>query len=132
MADIQEVSFNVSGSQVTLMTTTENVVISAPPVAVPRQTMQALIMGWGQLLIGAACTHVTPRIRRGTAITSALVGEATAEEIKTAAGDREPFFIFTGEELSNVAQVEYSFTLDQTTATGDGTVDQAAILVLLL
>lgn len=132
MADIQEVSFNASGTQVTLTTTTEAVVISAPPVAVVRQSVFAMIIGWGQLLIGTGCTHGTPRIRRGTAITSTLVGEATAEEIKTAAADREPFFIMVGEALAGVASVEYSFTLQQTGASANGTVDQAAILVLLI
>lgn len=132
MADIQEVSFNVSGAQVTLVTTTEAVVISAPAIAVPRQTIFSVVFGWGQLLVGTGMTHGTPRIRRGTAITSTLVGEATAEEIKTAAADREPFFIMTGEELSDRADVEYSFTLQATGASANGTVDQAAILVLLI
>lgn len=132
MADIQEVSFNTSGTSVTLTTTTEAVVISAPPIAVVRQSMTAFVLGWGQLTIGTDGTHATPRIRRGTAITSTLVGEANAEEIKTAVADVEPFFIMASEELVNAANVEYSFTLQQTAASADGTVVQAAILVLLI
>jgi hypothetical protein len=132
MADIQEVSHNFSVAAVTLTTTTEKVVISAPGIAVVRPTVFAMIIGWGQLLIGTNCTHVTPRIRRGTAITDTLIGDATAEEIKTAAADREPFFIMVGEELSDAASVEYSFSLQQTGASANGTVDQAAILVLLM
>lgn len=132
MADIQEVSHNFSVAAVTLTTTTEAVVISAPAIAVVRPAVFAMILGWGQLLIGTGCTHVTPRIRRGTAITDTLIGDATLEEIKTAAADREPFFIMVGEELSAAAAVEYSFTLQQTAASANATVAQAAILVLLM
>lgn len=132
MADIQEVSHNFSVAAVTLTTTTEAIVISAPAIAVVRPTVFAMVIGWGQLLIGTGCTHVTPRIRRGTAITDTVIGDATAEEIKTAAADREPFYIMVGEELSAAASVEYSFSLQQTAASANATVEQAAILVLLM
>lgn len=132
MADIQEVSHNFSVAAVTITTTTEKIIISAPGIAVVRPTVFAMIIGWGQLLIGTGTTHVVPRIRRGTAITDTLIGDATSEEIKTAVADREPFFIMVGEELSAAANVEYSFSLQQTAASANGTVDQAAILVLLM
>ena len=132
MADIQEVSHNFSTTNVTITTTTERVIISAPQIAVPRQTVFAMILAWGQLLLPASTTHVVPRIRRGTALTDTLIGEATSEEIKTATGDREPFYIMVGEELSAAAAVEYSFTLQLTAAAANGTVEQAAILVLLM
>lgn len=132
MADIQEVSHNFSTTDVVITTTTERIIIAAPPIAVTRQTVFAMILGWGQLLIGTDCTHVIPRIRRGTLITDTLIGEATSEEIKTAAADREPFFIMVGEELSATAAVEYLFSLQQTAASANGTVAQAAILVLLM
>ena len=111
MADIQEVSHNFSTTDVTITTTTEAVIISAPAIAVVRPTVFAMIIGWCQVLVGTAMTHGTPRIRRGTAITDTIIGDSVAEEIKTAAADREPFFIMVGEELSNAASVEYSFTL---------------------
>ncbi len=132
MADIQEVSHNFSTTDVTITTTTERIIIAAPEIAVTRQTVFAMILGWGQLLIGTDCTHVIPRIRRGTLITDTLIGEATSEEIKTAAADREPFFIMVGEELSAAAAVEYLFSLQQTAASANGTVAHAAILVLLM
>lgn len=132
MSDIQEVAHNFSTADVTITTNTERVIITAPSIAVPRQTVFAMVIGWAQLLIGTDTTHVVPRIRRGTAITDTLIGEATAEEIKTAVGDREPFYIMVGEELSAAASVQYSFTLHQTAGSGNGTVAQAAILVLLM
>ena len=132
MSDIQEVGFNVVTTDVTLVTTAETVIVSAPPIAVVRQSMFALVIGWAQLLIGTSVTAVTPRIRRGPAITSPLISDDIAEEIKTAAADIEPFFMMAGEQLSNVADVEYSFTLEQAAAAANGTVSQAAILVLLI
>ena len=132
MADIQEVSHNFSTTDVTLTTTTEAVIISAPGIAVVRPTVFAMVIAWCQVLVGTGMTHGTPRIRRGTAITDTLIGDAVAEEIKTAAADREPFFIMVGEELSNAADVEYSFTLQATAASANSTVNQAAILVLLM
>ena len=132
MSDIQEVSHNFSSVDVIITTTTERVIIVAPTIAVPRQTVFAMIFAWAQVLIGTSTTHLTPRVRRGTAIAAPLIGEANAEEIKTAAADREPCYIMVGEELSDAASVEYSFTIEQTAAAGDGTVAQAAILVLLM
>ncbi len=132
MADIQEVSHNFSTTNITLTTTTERIIISAPEIAVTRQTVFAMIIAWAQLLIGTDTTHIVPRVRRGTAITDTLIGEATSEEIKTAVGDREPFFLMVGEELSAVASVEYSFSLQQTLGSANGTAEQAAILVLLM
>ena len=132
MADIQEVSHNFSTTDVVITTTTERIIISAPAIAVTRQTVFAMIFAWAQLVIGTDTTHVVPRIRRGTAITDTLIGEANAEEIKTAVADREPFYIMVGEELSAVASVEYSFSLSQTLGSANGTVAQSAILVLLM
>lgn len=132
MADVQEASVNFSAAAVTLTTTTEAVVISSPRIAVPRQSVTALILGMAQLTTGAATTTVTPRIRRGTAVGGALVGEANAITIGAAAGSNEQFFGFALEELAGLADVEYSLTLQQAAATGNGTVLAAFILVLLL
>jgi|GEM_PF-5821116 len=132
MADVQEASVNFFISpNVTLVTTTETVILSAPRIPVVRGTMTALILALAQLTTGTGTTAVTPRIRRGTAITDPLVGEANAVTVGAAAGSTEQFLGFASEELTNVASVEYSFTLTQTGATGNGTALMGAILVLL-
>lgn len=132
MADIREVAVNHSTTDVTLVTTAETVIISSGPAVMPFRTHRVLVLAWAQLLIGAAGTHVTPRIRRGTAVGGTLVGDATAEEIKTAAADREPFFIMVSEQRANEDSVEYSLTLELTAATGNSTAVQAAIAVVVL
>jgi hypothetical protein len=132
MAEVQEASVNFSTTDVTLVTTTETLIIVAPRIAVPRQTVTALILAIAQLGTGTATTTVTPRIRRGPALTDPLVGEANPITIGAAAGGVEQFFGFASEELVRLADVQYSFSLAQAAATGNGTAIAAAILVLLL
>lgn len=129
---IRQIAFATTTTDVTLTTTTENVAISSGPALVPTPDAIVCIFGWAQLTTGAATTTVTPAIRRGTAITGTLVGEATAITVGAAAGSNEQFTAMACEARSNVATVEYSFTLDQASATGNGTVLQAGILVFVL
>lgn len=132
MADIREAAVASTISAVTITTTTETVVITSPPTDLPAPTITAVILGWCQMTIGTACTAVTPRIRRGTTITAPLVGAANAEAIKTAVGSNEPFFLMLSESLVNLDQVQYSFTVQQTAATGNGNALLSSILVLLM
>jgi len=131
MAEIREAVGNFSGTDVTLVTTAEGVVITSDPIAPPYDVVQAVILAWCQVTSGAAVTALTPRIRRGTLITSPLVGEANAEQLKVAAGSTEPMFIMVAEDLIRLASVQYSFTLQQTGGAANATVLQASIVVLL-
>jgi len=106
-------------------------VITSPLVTIPADAVQVLIWAWGQLTTGASTTTVTPRIRRGTTITGALIGEANAEDVKAAAGSIEPYMIMLTEDVTQEDRIQYSFTLQQAGATGNGTVQQASILVLV-
>ncbi len=130
MANIREAEASSFTADVTLVTTAETVIISSPPLTAPSDAMQVYVLAYAQLTTGAATTAVTPRIRRGTAITSALVGEANAEAIKAAAGSTEPFFLAIVETLRGLSVVQYSFTLQQAAAAGNGIALQGAILVL--
>ncbi len=132
MANIREAEAAYSGTNVTLVTTAETVIISAPSIVIPADAVQIYVLAWAQLTTGVATTTVTPRIRRGTAITDTLVGEANAENIKAAVGSTEAFLIAVIENLSSIDRATYSLTLQQAAATGNGTVLQASILVLAL
>ncbi len=132
MAEVLEKEVVVSATNVTLVTTGETVIISSGPLKMPFQTARAIIKAWAQLTTGAATTTVTPRIRRGTAVGGTLVGEANAEDVKAAAGSTEPFFIMASEARAGEESVEYSLTLQQAAATGNGTVLQAGIEVEFL
>ena len=132
MSKVREVEIVTTGTSVTLTTTTENVAVSSGPVKTPFQTHRVIIIGWAQVTTGAGTTALTPRIRRGTAITGTLVGEANAEENKVVAAETEPVFIMVVEERAGEESVEYSLTVQQADATGNGTIVQSGILVLVL
>lgn len=131
MANIREAEAASFTADVTLVTTGETVILSSPAVVIPADAVQIYIFAYAQLTTGTATTTVTPRIRRGTAITDPLIGEANAENIKAAAGSTEPFFLAVVETVTQRDRLTYSFTLQQAAATGNGTAVQGAILVLV-
>ena len=119
-----------SAADVTLTTTTEAVIVSSPVIQIPNDSGELIVFGWAQLTTGTSTTTVTPRIRRGTAITSTLVGEANAETVKVTAGGTEPFFAVVNETLG-VSGTIYSFTLQQASAAANGSALQGTICVLV-
>jgi hypothetical protein len=129
MSEVLEKFAGSSGTDVTLTTTAETAIISSDPVRLPVATGRVLVRAWAQLTLGTACTAVTPRIRRGVGVAGALVGEGNAEQIKTVAGSTEPFYLEAVEQRAGEDAVQYTFTLQQTGATGNGTALQYAIEV---
>lgn len=119
-----------STANVTLTTTTETIIITSDVITPPYDGSDVTIWAWAQLTTGAGTTTVTPRIRRGPAITDPLVGEANAVTIGAAAGSTEVFMIMAVDALIGSGGWQYSLTLQQAAATGDGTALQAAILTL--
>jgi len=132
MSDILEYGVATVTANVTVTTTTEEVAVSSPVVRMPRASHTIVVSGWCQLTTGAATTTVTPRIRRGTTTSGTAVGDAVAENVKAAAGSNEPFFLMVSESRADVDSVQYSFTIEQTSATGNGTILQAGIEVMVL
>lgn len=126
-----QIAFNTSATNVTLTTTSETSIIGSGPANAPRQTVNVCIIAWAQLTTGTSTTTVTPRIRRGTGTGGTLVGEANAETVLAAAGSTEPYFLMACEDRSDVATVDYNFTLQQASADGNGTALQAGILVFV-
>ncbi len=132
MSDIAEKGVTHSTAAVTLTTTTETVVVTSPVVRVPLATCMVVVKARAQLTLGVGTTTVTPRIRRGTTITAPLVGGANAEQIKSSVGSVEPFALTVAESVQDQESVQYSFSLQQTGATGNGSCVQAAIEVEVL
>lgn len=117
-------------TDVTLTTTSETVIVTSPQVTSVRESTDVVVIAWAQLTTGAGTTAVTPRIRRGNAITSTLIGEANAEQVKAAAGSTEPFMALITEQIGGAGNFTYSLTLAQTGATGNGSAIQGGIVVL--
>lgn len=129
---LQDAVANFSATNVTVTTTTEEVAISSGIARVRRNSAIVMIAAWAVLTTGTATTTVTPRIRRGTAITDTLVTEANVVTIGAAAGSNEQFQIIAFEQLTAEQVVNYSLTLEQASATGNGTILQAGIFVLVV
>jgi hypothetical protein len=132
MADLVEKDVSTATGNVTITTTTEKVAITSPAVRVPLQTARVLVKGWAQVTTGADTTALTPRLRKGDAITGTLLGEANAEAVKAAAGSTEAVQCWAIDTVSNVDSVQYSFTVQQTGASADGTIVQSGIDVEVL
>lgn len=107
-----------------LVTVAETVVATIDGVTTPR-AVNVTLRGWAQLTTGAATTAVTPRIRRGTTIGGALIGEGNPINIGAAVtGD---FELTVVDQAADVSGASYVLTLQQTAATGNGSCLQAAI-----
>ena len=120
-----------TATDVTLTTTTEAVAVTSAAFASPRETVQVLILAWGNVLTGTGTTAVAVRLRQGATTSGATVGESSTLDIKTTAGETEPFFQMATEERTGGGVLEYSFTLAQVGASANGTVTQAGILVFV-
>ena len=129
---LQDAVANYSSSNVTITTTTEKVIITSPLAHVNRNSAIVMVNAYCSLTIGATVTGITQKIRRGTTITDTLVNEANITQIQTAAGSNEHYSIQFFEQLTAEQVVQYSYCLLQTAATGDGTVLEAAIAVLVI
>jgi hypothetical protein len=126
---VRVLDYSCTTTNVTLTTTAETVIISSNLTATPRDEAEVVVLAYAQLTTGAGTTAVTPRIRRGTATSGTLVNEANAETIGPAAGSTAPYFaMFT--EQRPTSSLQYSLTLSQTGASGNGSALQACMLVI--
>lgn len=116
----------------TISTSSETEFEQLEQITVPRQLTRVIILAWGQLTTGAATTAVTHRVYRAVAgATGAVVGEGNAETVPAAAGSTQPMFSLLVEEVEALANARYRETLQQTGATGNGTVLQSGALVFV-
>jgi hypothetical protein len=106
-------------------TTTETILATLSGIATdgPGQTVR--ITGWAQVTPGTGATSLTLRIRRGTAITGPVVGEANAVAGGVAAGSAREIDVEAIDTLGDVAGQSYVLTIQQAAATGNGTALQA-------
>ena len=132
MSEVKEAEVSIEADQKTITTTTEQIAATVSNVRLRSRTNRVLLIAWAQVSTGTACSALTPRIRRGAAITGALVNEANAEEVKAAAGSREFVMTMGIDEREGEESVEYSVTVQQTDASANGSVDQAGIVALVL
>lgn len=121
-------TFSVTATaDTTITTTTETVVATLTGVTVPRPGSKVVLSGMAQVTTGGSTTALTPRIRRGSAITDTLVGEATPNQVQAAAGSTETVTIDTEDTPGEVHNQTYVLTVQQTAAAANGSALQASL-----
>lgn len=105
-------------------TTTETVVATISGVTTPSPGSRVRLDGNAEVLAGTGTTAFTPRWRRGVDATGALVGEGNP--VTVAAGNVLSVSYEVTDTPGEVANQTYVFTIQQTAATGAGTVQQAS------
>lgn len=118
---------NQLSGTVNVVTTTETVALVTPPVSTTFAGDQIDIEGKVNMLAGTGTTACVLRIRRGNGITGTVVGVAETDTL--AAGSSESFPLQAVDTPGDVAGQVYSLTIQQTAATGNGTVQSAASCV---
>lgn len=105
------------------VTTAETIVWQSPP-ATPRYDQdQWMIEGVLDFTTGTATTAVTLRLRRGTSLTSPVVGTAELDTVAAAVSQPVPFQFV--DSPGAVAGLVYSLTYQATAATGNATIVSA-------
>lgn len=130
MADVLETEVGRRTTALAVVTTTEIVCATTAPLAPPRPGVRAVLRGLVELDSGTGTDGVTIRIRRGTTISGALVSEAIEEE--TTALLAETWVVSAVDTLGDVATVQYVVTIQQASASANGSVDNATIEVELI
>ncbi len=115
----------------TLVTTTDTVVVTSPAINLTYDGALVLLLWFIRLASGVGVTAINYSLRRGTLVSSPIVTVATISvpESASAAVMRSSFYVDTP---GIVANQQYSLTVAQIGATGNGSVSDVALAALLL
>lgn len=108
----------------TITTTTETVVWTSLAYSNSGPGAQVTIFGMASVTAGTGTTAFVTRVRRGTAATGTLVGEAIT--VSVTAGNIRTVNITVPDNPGEIAGGHYVITVQQTGATGDATVSYSA------
>lgn len=117
-------------SATTLTTTTETVAATSTTNIENQPGGQGVcINGVVNVTAGTGTTAVTIRVRAGSGITGTVIGNAVVHTLAAAAVANIPFETLDNSAGALVGTVTYSVTVQQTGASGNGTVNQATIML---
>jgi hypothetical protein len=111
-----------------LVTNTETLAAYTGRCEVTAPTVRSIIKCWVWFQTGAAATGIVFRIRRGNGIAGPIVG-ADTPTILYPAGTVAQFTFIIAESLQDSEFVDYSLTLTQLGAAGNGTLSLSSIEV---
>lgn len=107
------------------VTNAETAILTTGPISTPGAGSVVNIWAALAMVAGAGTTAVVLRIRRGTGVAGAIVGEAaTATLAATALG---ALSMAVADPLGDAAGQVYTLTVQQTGGTGNGNVTQASV-----
>lgn len=115
-------------ANVAVVNATETVVATLPGVPQYFDAATILLEGWAQITTGGSTTAVTASIRRGTAITDTLLGEANPITIYAATGSTEERSITVVDTPGAGGPYSYVLTLTQVAGAANGNCLQAALI----
>jgi hypothetical protein len=120
---------DLGAGTVTLTTTAETVVLTGPNLQTPKDSSFVVAIASFVFTVGTGGTGVTARVRLGSAVTGTQVGSPYGNSNLVAAQTfGGTFMVSLTTAFTDYVQV--SLTLQQTAATGNGTVTGATILVI--
>ena len=123
------VAGNLFAGAQTVVTTTELAVATLEiPTVAPGQTVE--LSGSLSLTTGTATTAVSTQIRRGSDITGTVVGTSGAVTIVNTAGGTNQYQCDTQDQPGDVEGQQYTLTVTQTGATGNGSAAHAHLTAI--
>lgn len=117
--------YHANASGITLVTTAETVVATSPQIYADANNGRVKIYGHVNITEGAGGTAYVVRVRRGNSISGALVGVAETDTLAAASSETAPFSVEDAGWLNAAGGNQYCVTVQQTAATGNGTVNGA-------
>jgi hypothetical protein len=118
---------NYVTADTTVVTTAETAAVTSDPFTPSTDGAKVIISGVINITTGTAVTGVVIRVRRGVGTAGALVGETEPHNLGASLTDDVSYSVtdFPGA----VAGQQYTATVVQTAATGNGTINNASINV---
>lgn len=124
-----QIRANAVTADTTVVTTAETAAITSEGVSTAVGGEEITISGVINITTGVATTQVVVRVRRGTTVAGTAIGETEPQTI-AAAATGNIFFEFV-DTPGEVAGQQYTATVVQTAATGNGTINNAAITIMV-
>lgn len=112
-----------------VVTTAETAAITSDPVSTSVGAEEITVSGIINITTGASTTQVVVRVRRGVGVAGTVVGETEPQNIGAAVSGN--IFYEVTDTPGEVAGQQYTATAVQTAATGNGTINNAAITVMI-
>ena len=117
---------------INIPTTTETIAAQGLAVTCPNPNGKAVIRAWVELSVGAGTTAITLTVYAGNAIGGRVVGTRQPEAGDFTPGSAATFDLEFIDPFNNVSGVQYCVSVQQTGATGNGTVQNALISTMVL